>query len=279
MPSILNLYLDDSGTRHPDHAPGNLPAHGRDWFGLGGIMVTDEDEPTARQHHRDFCRRWGIDYPLHSHEIRGQAKKFAWLRKLEAAERDRFLNDLEAMLTSLPVLGIACVIDRPGYRHRYDEKYGRQHWSLCKSAFSIVVERAAKHALSRRRKLRVWFERADKTTDKWMQGYFQSLRKEGQPFDKANMAKYDPLSDDDLRAALYDCKPKNKSSPMAQIADMYLWPLCIGGYDRDNRAYAALMNSGHVIDRHVSDDDLPSLGVKYYCWDLVDAQKSKSPAQ
>src|SRR5688500_14957929 len=170
MPSILNLYLDDSGTRHPDHEPGNLPAHGRDWFGLGGIMVSDEDEPTVRERHQEFSARWNIDYPLHSHEIRGRSKKFAWLRKLDAAEKDRFLAELEAMLTALPVLGTACVIDRPGYRNRYDAKFGRQHWSLCKSAFFIVVERAAKHALAQQRKLRVWFERADKITDSWMQG-------------------------------------------------------------------------------------------------------------
>jgi hypothetical protein len=45
MPKILNFYLDDSGTRHPDHKQGKRAAHGYEWFALGGILVKEEDEP------------------------------------------------------------------------------------------------------------------------------------------------------------------------------------------------------------------------------------------
>jgi hypothetical protein len=42
-----------------------------------------------------------------------------------------------------PALGLACVIDRPDYNHRYKEKYADERWSLCKTAFTIAVERAS----------------------------------------------------------------------------------------------------------------------------------------
>jgi len=29
---VINFYMDDSGTRHPDHDPGNRPSHGNDWL-------------------------------------------------------------------------------------------------------------------------------------------------------------------------------------------------------------------------------------------------------
>jgi hypothetical protein len=50
------------------------------------------------------------------------------------------------LMSASPFLGFACVIDRPGYNARYREKYGREQWSLCKTAFSELVERAAKYA-------------------------------------------------------------------------------------------------------------------------------------
>jgi hypothetical protein len=39
---ILNLYLDDSGTRHPSKKPGKKAAHGFDWFALGGVLVRNQ---------------------------------------------------------------------------------------------------------------------------------------------------------------------------------------------------------------------------------------------
>lgn len=55
MPKILNFYIDNSGTRHPDHKPGKRAAHDYEWFALGGILVKEEGEPTARDLHKKFC--------------------------------------------------------------------------------------------------------------------------------------------------------------------------------------------------------------------------------
>ena len=66
---------------------------------------------------------------------------------------------------NIPVFGHACVIDRPGYNHRYREKYGRQTWMLCQTAFAVVCERAAKQAIREGRKLRVYVEEGDKSAD------------------------------------------------------------------------------------------------------------------
>jgi hypothetical protein len=49
MGNVVNFYMDDSGTRHPDHDPGKRAKHNFDWFALGGILVKDSDEPEARE--------------------------------------------------------------------------------------------------------------------------------------------------------------------------------------------------------------------------------------
>jgi hypothetical protein len=49
MPNVVSFYMDDSGTRHPDHNPGRRAAHGYDWFALGGILVKGEDEAEVRR--------------------------------------------------------------------------------------------------------------------------------------------------------------------------------------------------------------------------------------
>jgi hypothetical protein len=69
--------------------------------------------------------------------------------------KDRFMRELGAMLLSVPVIGFACTVDRPGYNHRYREKYGRQTWMPCRTAFAVVVERAAKYANKNDCRLRV----------------------------------------------------------------------------------------------------------------------------
>jgi hypothetical protein len=44
MVDVIHFYMDDSGTRHPDHDPGRRPAHGHDWFGLGGVLIEQKNE-------------------------------------------------------------------------------------------------------------------------------------------------------------------------------------------------------------------------------------------
>ena len=81
--SVVNFYMDDSGTRHPDHRFGEA-AHGRDWFALGGVLVNEMEEDEVRKQLDDFRSCWPQlqDNPLHSVDIRHQSRKFRWLIEL-----------------------------------------------------------------------------------------------------------------------------------------------------------------------------------------------------
>ena len=258
------LYLDDSGTRHPDYA-GTLPSHGHDWFGMGGVLLREADEDALRAKHATLCQKWSITYPLHSAEIRSRSKRFTWLGTLVA---DRFSEFMADLATSVELTAVACVIDRPGYNARYRDKYGRQRWSLCKTTFNIVVERAAKFARERGSPLRVFVEKSDKETDKRLRGYYDEMRATGHPFDSGNASKYSPLTAAEFAATLYDFKVKDKTSPPMQVADLCLWPMCIGGYDPTNTPYVALKAAGTLIDCKIPLEEIAARGIKYSCWEL-----------
>ena len=149
MKNVLNRYLYDSGTRHPSHKIGNAPAHGYDWFALVGVFVEDDHESAARELHQRFIEKWSIDAPLHSSEIRSKNDNFLWLRELSKEHQDQFYEELYVLMRDSPVVGIACVVDRPGYNARYAEQYHQNPWLICTTAFGVVVERAAKFARSR----------------------------------------------------------------------------------------------------------------------------------
>jgi hypothetical protein len=162
----------------------------RDWFSLGGYLAKEEDEGIIRTAHAKFCEQWGITYPLHSYDIRASTRDFTWLGRLEAREHTRFMRSLAEMLLSFPVIGHGCIIDRPGYNHRYRAMYGRQTWMLCRTAFAVVCERAAKHARRNGCKLRVYVEEGDKSADDKIREYYKSLRMEGMPFAADRSARY-----------------------------------------------------------------------------------------
>jgi len=269
LPVTLNLYLDDSGTRHPTHKVGKAAAHGYDWFALGGILVQSDEEDDARKFHEEFCEKWGITAPLHSSEIRSQNENFDFLRGWEKEKRGAFYEELYLLMREAPVLGIACTIDRPGYCGRYLEQYQESPWLLCKTAFTVVVERAAKHAIARGMKLRVHPERCNKAEDANLKGYYEALKADGMPFARDNSGKYGPLTQEQFSQTLYEFKTKNKTSPMAQLADLYLWPICVGGYHASNRPYQRLTEDGKLIDCYINKDDLPTLGSKYSCFENV----------
>ncbi|MGH9906054.1 MAG: DUF3800 domain-containing protein [Pyrinomonadaceae bacterium] len=266
MPKVLNFYLDDSGTRHPDHKP---VRQGRDWFALGGILLWEGDEDELRRKHTEFCGRWRIASPLHSSEIRCGSKRFRWLAELSEAERETFFTSLSDFLLSLPAVGLACVIDRPGYNHRYLLKYGRRRWFLCKTAFAIAVERATKFAIRHGGKLRVLPERCSKRDDAKLKEYYLALLNGGHPFDKAVSGKYGPVTAADYRNTLHEFRLKHKTSAPMQVADPYLWPMCMGGYHSGNRSYRLLADAGKLIDCQCSKEETESLGIKYSCFDLV----------
>ena len=101
----LHLYFDDTGSRHPDHQPTEFRHDGMDCFGLGGILINEEDIDSLVGIYKAFRKEWKIDYPFHSYEIRGGRGKFGWLKKPENAAA--FLPALEDMLLTLPIIGIA----------------------------------------------------------------------------------------------------------------------------------------------------------------------------
>ena len=276
MPSIYSLYIDDSGTRNPDRKPREQQF--KDWFALGGVLIKEEDEDAIRGMHATFCSQWAIDYPLHSYDIRQKTARFAWLARLSQSELSRFMADLTELLRMVPVVGHGCVIDRPGYSARYREKYGRQTWMLCQTAFTVICERAAKHAIAENRKLRVYVEEGDKTADGHIKKYYSGMKENGMPFAVPTSEKYGPLSVEQLKITLYDLKFKKKTSPLIQLADLYLYPIARGGYDKEYLPYKILRTDKKTIDDHLSPSLTESMGVKYSCFELaMAATKTQKP--
>lgn len=244
-----------------------------DCFALGGILVFEDDIDKLIEAHKTFMATWGLGYPLHSAAIRGRRRAFAWLRtKPERAKA--FLADLERFLVSLPVLGIACVIDRPGYVARYSERYGGQPWLMCKTAFAILVERAAKYARRMDAQLEIFFEQAGAAEDTDIKAYGRALKREGMPFDAEMSQQYAALRAEDFRALILgEPRERTKKTPMIQIADLYLYPMAKGGYEPTYRPYQALMAAGRLIDATLAAEERPLLGIKYSCF----GTKNKGP--
>jgi hypothetical protein len=267
----LHLYLDDSGSRDLDKTQTQT---GSRWFALGGLLIKEEDEAIARLAHADFCKSWNIAKPLHSYEIRNRTANFEWLQKLSEHEHKRFMNDLTEMLVNLPVLGTACVVDRQGYNDRYREKYGLRRWAVCKTAFSIVVERAAKYACRKERRLKVFYERTDKLSEARLEQYFADLRAIGMPFNSSSSAQYAPMASNQMKDTLWECRKKFKSSPIMQLADLYLWPICKGGYEHDYKPLLALRAHHKTINCVLPAHEHNVMGIKYSCFE-PEKQKGK----
>lgn len=272
-PKRFHLYLDDSGTRHPTRNPGKKPAHGYDWFAMGGVLIDESKEEEARALHADFAAKWAIESPLHSSEIRSQNERFLWLREKSSAERDQFYEELYCLMRDAPVVGIACVVDRPGYNKRYEDQYRENRWMLCKTAFCVVVERAAKFARSNGAKLRVLPEKCNKEEDQALKSYYEELRANGPPFNNDRSGKYNPMSQAEFADTLYELRFKAKTSPLAQLADLFLWPISMGGYHAGNRPYRRLLEDGKLIECLLAPETHSMLGSKYSCFELVDRKE------
>lgn len=268
MKKVYNLYLDESGTRHPDHSQGNAPQHGYDWFAVGGVLVNEADEEEVRNLYAQFTEKWDISTPLHSSEIRAQKNNFAWLYKLPKIEQDEFYEELYLLMRDCPLTGIACVIDRPRYNIRYKETYGDKQWLLCKTAFNIVVERATKVARYNDAAIRIFPEECNKKEDQFIKGYYDLLKSSGMPFSETSSERYGPLQAVDFKSSLYDLKFKKKSSPLIQLADLFLWPMCMGGYDTNNRPYKRLLEDQKLLAVNIGTAEAPYLiETKYSCFD------------
>ena len=56
---------------------------------------------------------------------------------------------------------------------------------------------------------------------------------------------------------------------MAQVADLLLYPMAKGRYGRTYRPYCDLRARGKLIDCVLSEEEVPTLGIKYSCFDGV----------
>ena len=259
------LYFDDTGSRDPDRITHQGRDDGMDCFGLGGFLVKEEDVSSVFAGHEAFCERWNIRYPLHSQRIRGGRNDFSWLRK-NPEKAYEFHSQLNDFLLSLPIICLACIIDRRGYVSRYKDVHHKL-WYMCKTAFTVLVERAAKFADEQGRKLEIYFEGTGKKEDRDITNYARELKKIGSPFNQATSGKYQPLLREDYaRIILGEPHRRTKKLPLLQIADLILYPMAKGGYDQAYRPYQKLMMAGKLIDHWFSKEDRVARGIKYSCF-------------
>lgn len=260
------LYIDDSGSRDPDRRPKDNK-NAVDWFALGGVLVDAACKDECDQAISAFRQSWPQlnDKPLHSYDIRNMSGDFRWLAGLSNSDKHRFYQGISDLIVGLPVVVVGCVVHRPGYNARYLQQYGQRRWKLCKTAFSIVVERAAKFAAHHDGRLRVYVERTDRVTEGQLKGYYDHLKQNGSPFDGQRSAKYSPMQAQTLSKTLYEFKVKTKNSDLMQLADLCLFPVCIAKY-KPHISYEVLRTEGKLLDAHCTPEN-GLLGIKYSCFD------------
>lgn len=269
MTPLYHLYLDDSGSRMLNRLAVDADAYPQ-WFALAGLLVKAEDEDACKAEHDAFYGRWPrMSAPLHLTDMHGQVKGFRWLRSLSPADSTAFWTDFHGVITTLPVIGHGCVVHRPGYRDRgYGSRVGDAKWNLCRSAFNILVERAAKIAHSEGRRLRVKYEGADPASDQLFRVYWALLKDgRGLGFNAQNAAKYSPLSPEELAATLVDLERKDKRSKIMQFADTFALAIAKGRYQPTYPTYAALAGSNRLADDYVGPERAGTEGIKHYCFD------------
>ena len=263
----LILAIDDTGSRDLTDTPQINRNDKMDCFGLGGVLIPLDKLPRLLKIHKEFCSDWGIDYPLHSTNIRGMRGNFLWLKS--STRYNEFMSQLNDMLLDLPIAVTGAIINRPGYFNRYQAKYDGNPWHLDKTAFCIVTERAAKVADSQRRRLSIVFEGSGPREDQAIKQYALDLKASGCPFQPERGSRYQPLSGDDY-SRIIDGTPsrQTKKSPLLQIADLVLYPIAKAGYDPTYRPYVALKEKGLLIDDQLTDEAMrETCGIKYSCFD------------
>lgn len=265
----LHFYMDDSGSRDPDRKP-TTNRHEPNWFALGGVLIDPNEKENIDRLITDFRGKWPQmkEEPLRSYDIRNKTQRFAWMQTLSTADQMRFFGDLTEMMLGLPTTALACVVDRPGYNLRYVDEFGQRRWKLCKTAFNIAVERAAKFAKHHQARLRVFIERSDKPTETQFKQYFNDMRNIGNPFDAGRSAIHRPLSAEELHSILFEFRVKTKASYVMQLADLMLWPMCKGGYSADDRVYKLLVEKGRLLDAHCTPEN-GLTGIKYSCFPVA----------
>lgn len=268
---VYHLYLDDSGSRFLDRLAKHADQNPR-WFSLAGLLVKDEDQEACKGALAGLVARWPkLTQPLHLTDMHSRRKGFAWLENLEKADVQAFWDDYHQVLTDLPVIGHGCVVHRPGYRDRgYGSREGDAKWDLCRTAFNILVERAAKIAHSEGRRLRVKYEGSDPKADQALRGYWALLKGgRGLGFNEHNAAQYNPFPPEVLAATLIDLERKDKRSVLMQFADTFALAVSRGRYQPDYPTYAAIRDAGRWADDYVGIDRAKMEGIKYSCFDGI----------
>ena len=266
----MELYLDETGSWLPDHVtnPNNV---GMDCFGFGGILFEAKDIPALLLPYNAICEKWKITYPLHSNPIRMKSGTFAWLGRLDASKEQEFYRDVAFMIERQPFVAVACVIHRPGYNSRYQPIYGENRWALCKTAFAIVAERAAKFAAGKSLPLRIHFESSGKRENRKLVSYQRDLKKLGMPFSTQSVLKYNALSHEDFRRIILgDPEQHAKKSRFCQLADLVLYPMARGKYEPGYRPFQHLRDCNKLIDCVIRAEETEEKGIKYSCFGETD---------
>lgn len=266
--SQLIYYMDETGNRNPDKKS-DASREGRDWFGLGGFIIDQDEEADAKALHAQLCANWGITAPFHITDMLAARKGFTWLGRLSERERSRFWEEYKTFLAAVPAIGAACIISRPGYVARgYLEKHPNSKWLLCRSAFDITIERAVKYANHRGKKLSVVFE-SDIAVNETVKSYFKNLKENGLAFDQDNSGKYSPLTQADFAATLGTIEYKDKRSVMLQIADSYIYAIARQKYERLFHLYCRLRDEQRIMEFSLGGNAalIKAMGTKYYCFD------------
>ncbi len=271
------LYIDDSGSRFPDSAEVADRRDEMDCFALGGILIALNDKVYVKEKYIAFCEKWNISYPLHSTKIRGMRGDFSWLNDSGKKYKD-FMEDLQKLLVEIPVIGFAAVIHRPGYNERYKEKYGENRWWMCKTAYSILLERVTKYVVSQGGTFEVCFEEVGTKENNAIIEYTKKLKVEGHPFSKETSNKYESLSCEVFKnTILGDARRKKKSNLFIQLADLYLYPMVKRKYDPFYLPWLVLFKNKKIIDSIVSEENCALLGIKYSCFDVRSTVNRQNP--
>ena len=263
----LDLYLDDLGPRKTEARADTRRNDGLDAFAFGGFLCRSEDAFGIGQTVSAFAERFKLSAPLHSAEIRGKRGNFEWLARAEPEWRSAFYEGLRDLLVSLPIHCILCAIDRPNYNSRFAQAHGDLRWRLlCRSAYPIVLERAAKFADMQGRRLEVFLEECGKHEDRAVRQYHENLCQNGQEFDPATSDRYQPMSAADFSRIVIR-KPRfiKKSNPLAQVADLVLYPMVKSGYTLDYKPFLELEAAGKLT-RSLSSEAQQKCDLKYYCF-------------
>ena len=113
-------------------------------------------------------------------------------------------------------------------------------------------------------------ERSSKDDERRIAQYYKELRNQGPPFDAATSNPYGPLSAAACAETLVELKFKFKSSPITQIADLYLWPMLWEKYRPGYCPYQEFRAAGRLIECVLKLEDAKALGSKFSCFELVE---------